>query len=220
MIATSCIPRRRSADGFTLKDLLVVSAIIALLAVTSLPYLAKARSRARSVCCNCNLKQISLGAKQWALDHKDSFPMGLSTNLGGTKEWIATGETFRHFEAMSNELNTPMVLVCPSDRERTPLRSFSPALSNSNLSYFVSLIANDSEPQMVLAGDRNIFSGVRPANGVVGLTTNNVAHWGPGLHRGQGNVALADGSVQGLSSSRLREALRNSGAQTNWLQLP
>lgn len=146
--------------------------------------------------------------------------MSLSTIRGGTKEWIATGDTFRHFEVMSNELATPYVLVCPSDTGRRRLRTFLPTLNNSNLSYFVGIEARDDAPQMFLFGDRNIWRGVRPANGVVGLTTNNFNGWGPGLHNGQGNVALADGSVQAFSPSGLREALGNTGAVTNWLQLP
>jgi prepilin-type processing-associated H-X9-DG protein len=165
------------------------------------------------------LKQIGLGAKQWALDHTNSYPMSVSTNLGGTKEWIPTGETFRHFAVMSNELNTPFVLVCPADRTRKRARDLT-FQSNSNVSYFVGLDATDDFPQMILFGDRNIFNGVRPANGVVSLATNFVTGWGPGVHNGAGNIALTDGSVQQLASSRMREALANSGDATNRVQLP
>ena len=54
----------------------------------------------------------------------------------------------------------------------------------------------------------------------VGLTTNNFAGWSVDLHHGSINIGLADESVQGFSSNRLREALGNTGLATNWLQLP
>jgi len=40
---------------------------------------------------------------------------------------------------------------------------------------------------------------------------NAGVRWTDGMHSKQGNVGLADGSVQQYSSSRLQEALRNSG---------
>jgi prepilin-type N-terminal cleavage/methylation domain-containing protein/prepilin-type processing-associated H-X9-DG protein len=208
----------RSA-GFTFKEMLVVLAVIAVLAGFLFPAFIKAKHRAQRIHCVSYLKQIGLGAKQWALDHTNSYPMSVSTNLGGTKEWIPTGETFRHFAVMSNELNTPFVLVCPADRTRKRARDFT-FQSNSNVSYFVGLDATDEFPQMILFGDRNIFSGVRPANGVVSLTTNFVTGWEPGLHNGAGNIALTDGSVQQLASSRMREALEHTGDATNRVQLP
>jgi prepilin-type processing-associated H-X9-DG protein len=43
-------------------------------------------------------------------------------------------------------------------------------------------------------------------------TTSTVSvGWMDNMHAKQGNVALADGSVQQFSRSRLQEALRNSG---------
>jgi hypothetical protein len=41
------------------------------------------------------------------------------------------------------------------------------------------------------------------------------AAWTEGQHQKQGNVGLSDGSVQGFSISKLREALKNTAAQQN-----
>jgi len=210
----------RKTVAFKLIELLIMIAIIAVLILMLLPAAMRAKSKARSICCNCNLKQIGLGARQWAIDHTNGYPMNVSIEFGGTKEYIALGETFRHFEVMSNELNTPLILVCPADADRTPARSFTPGINNSNVSYFAGLEASETEPQRFLSGDRTIFKGVRPGDGVVGLTTNSFAGWSVDLHHGYINVGLADGSVQGYSSNRLREALGNTGLATNWLQLP
>lgn len=145
--------------------------------------------------------------------------MNISTNFGGTLEYVILGETFRHFQAMSNELNTPVILACPADSRR-PATDFTAGFSNTNLSYFVGLDATESLPQMFLSGDRNITGGVRLANGTLILTTNVFIGWGTDLHDGQGNVALADGSVQGFSSFHLRAVMAVSGAPMNRLAMP
>ena len=64
---------------------------------------------------------------------------------------------------------------------------------------------------LLLAGDRNLTNGLPITNGVLFLAANLPAGWTHELHSGQGNVGLADGSVQGFSNSRLREAVTNAG---------
>ena len=201
-------------------EFFVVIAVIALLGCLLLPYYMKAKARAQRISCTGRLKQVGLSFRQWAIDHTNANPMAISTNFGGTLEHANTGEVWRHFQVMSNELNTPVVLACPSDRNRTAMRNFSPSLSNKNISYFVGLDADDTLPQMFLAGDRNLIGGTMLPGRILLLTTNDGACWGKDMHKSQGNVAMADGSVQAFSTSRLREALANSGVATNRLAMP
>lgn len=60
--------------GFTLLELLVVIATIAILASITMPALSKARERARTVKCLSNLKQLQLAAALCATDHDDVMP--------------------------------------------------------------------------------------------------------------------------------------------------
>jgi hypothetical protein len=112
---------------------------------------------------------------------------------------------------MSNELSTPYILRCPADTQRPVTKDFG-KLSNTNVSYFVGLDAEESTPQMFLAGDRNLTNGLAVTNRVLFLATNVPAGWTHELHPLQGNIGLADGSVQQLNRALLREALTNAGA--------
>jgi hypothetical protein len=64
-----------------------------------LPALAKAKSKAQSINCINNLKQIGLAARMYAADNKGAFP--------------------KDFAAMKNELSTPKILCCPGDSSKT-----------------------------------------------------------------------------------------------------
>jgi prepilin-type processing-associated H-X9-DG protein len=202
--------------AFTLVGLLVIIAVLAILAAMLLPALASAKQKAKRINCVNNLKQDCLAFRLWEGDNGDKYPMAVSTNKGGTMEF--TGDVFRHFQVMSNELSTPKILVCPDDN-RTAAASFA-RLQNKNMSYFVGLDAGDERPQMLLIGDRNVTNGLAPVRSVLELRPEMPVGWTELLHNGKGNVGLADGSVQQYTTSRLQSALQNTGDSTNRIALP
>jgi prepilin-type processing-associated H-X9-DG protein len=210
--------RHFSRPGFTLVGLLVIIAVLAILAVMLLPALASAKRKAQRINCVNNLKQDGIVFRIWEGDNGDKYPMAVSTNKGGTMEYAEDGNAFRHFQVMSNELSTPKILVCPAD-DRTPAASFA-KLKNQNVSYFVGLDATDVRPQMLLTGDRNVTNGLSPVRSVLELRPEIPAGWTEALHNGQGNVGLADGSVQQVSIPGLLQILKNTGDSTNRIALP
>jgi type II secretory pathway pseudopilin PulG len=206
------------SPAFTFIALLMIIAVIAILVAMLLPALAKAKSRAKAINCVNNLKQDGLAFRLWSGDNRDKFPMSVSTNKQGTLEFVSGGNAFAHFRAMSNELNTPKILVCPND-DRTPALRFED-LQNVNVSYFVGLDANETKPAMLLTGDRNVTNGVAPRRTVLELRPAIPAGWTEALHINSGNVGLADGSVQQFTTPRLGEALKNTGDSANRIALP
>ena len=163
--------------------------------------------------------EIGLSPKIWESDHTNLYPMSVSTNYGGTLECFERGETFRYFQVMSNILATPKMVICPADT-RQSAKDFGPTFGNTNVSYFVGMDADESKPQMPLAGDRNIVGGTKLANEILEITTNQLVNWSSKMHDGVGNIAMADGSVQQLTTGGLQQMLQQTGVVTNRLAIP
>ena len=210
--------RTPRCSAFTFIGLLVILAVLAILAAMLLPALARAKARAQRIQCANNLKQVGLAFRTWSLEHDDQFPMAVSTNRHGSLEWVEGGNAFRHFRTLSGELTSPKVLICPSDT-RTAAVDFS-NLENRNLSYFVALSPEDATPQMLLTGDRNITNGSSPKQTVLELSADRPVGWTERMHGRQGNVGLADGSVQQFTNLRLQQAFGNSDASPTRIALP
>ena len=142
------------------------------------------------------------------------------------------------FQVMSNELSTPKLLVCPAESDPSHVQTAStyagsisgltanaiPFTNDLEVSYFLGVDAQDTFPQMLLDGDHNMGGNANPPSigyywnnagtFAVSLGTNFTTGQGPGwmdnMHSKQGNVGLADGSVQQFSRTKLQEALRNT----------
>ena len=66
--------RRNNRDAFTLMELLVVMAIIAILAALLLPALSLVKSFARSASCKSRLHQMGVALQMYVHEHKNLYP--------------------------------------------------------------------------------------------------------------------------------------------------
>ena len=147
------------------------------------------------------------------------------------------------FMVMSNELSTPKVLACPAEFNSSHQQSttFSTTASGNqvpftnglNVSYFVDCQAAEGYPQMFLFGDHAmgntgtsstgnaastaVYTGYQAGGTTGGISTNQPsAAWMDNSQHGKaGNICLSDGSVQGFSISKLKDALSHTGDPYN-----
>jgi type II secretory pathway pseudopilin PulG len=243
--------------AFVFVELLVVIAILAILAAILLPALVRAKADALRITCANNLKATGLGTRQWAIDNGERYPSQVSSAQGGP--WGASGSLasgfvagspgttgqymWQGFAVMSNELNTPKILYCPAEYDslRVVATTFAtsvpagqasvPFNSRSNVSYFIGIDADETQPHMFLYGDHAMGAGnsannnaassawtgiYAPNVATTGTATNGGAAWMDNSQHGKkGNIALSDGRVLGFSISELRKGLKNTADLNN-----
>jgi hypothetical protein len=202
--------------AFTRPELIVITTLAAILVVLMTVALTHKRHNQQQRACVNNLKNIGLAFRISSTDSSDDFPFQHSIEMGGTREFTNLSQ---HFFAISNEISTPNILVCPTSRKKRAAawQSF----SDQNISYFLGITAAETYPQSFLSGDTGfLIDGDAPRSNPISLSTNSNISYPNSIHRATPNICMGDGSVQQLNPDRLKEALRNSDIATNTLLLP
>lgn len=108
-LLTCSLPARnstitRKVSGFTLTELLIVIAIIAIFAAMLFPIFARARENSRRSSCQSDLKQIGFGILQYAQDSDETLPRIYVADPG-----------YRHWaQIIQPYIKSTQVFDCPS----------------------------------------------------------------------------------------------------------
>jgi len=204
---------RRKTGGFTLVELLVVVAVIALLTALLFPVFAQARAKARQTACLSNLRQIGLAVEQYASDYDDTLMPGVllpTANASGDPQYAGWAGAYNAYA------RAPGIFRCPASAAPDTLPG---ALSPRTLvSYFFNLNLGGAEAPaglpraslaaptvtVLVAEDSEGLPGVYAPFGQAGETVspfaNSFAATAPSASRHQGGrcFLLADGHVKWL----------------------
>jgi prepilin-type N-terminal cleavage/methylation domain-containing protein/prepilin-type processing-associated H-X9-DG protein len=106
--------RRRTANAFTLVELLVVVAIIALLLAVLMPALDRARHVSRITVCRGQLKQIGMAHINYSSDNRSWLVLG-SSGTHQNNYWVSSGgvQTFMPLYR-AGYMDQPAIWYCPS----------------------------------------------------------------------------------------------------------
>ncbi len=204
---------RNTARAFTLIELLVVIAIIAILAGMLLPALSKAKARAQQTSCINNQKQITLAFTMWGDENNEGkYPW----NSGGPAS-LPLIPWRDHWATLQRHLVNPTMLMCPADKNRTPMTNWAqmtPAFElRKSVSYFFCADAQPDRPMMFFVGDNylsfngTLAYGASPPESLKVKKANLPRYdWVSTMrHQKQGAAALCDGSVSVFSGTKLRD---------------
>lgn len=131
----ACVPGRRSA--FTLVDVLVTIAVIAVLMSVMLPSLGRIRETTRRTVCASNIRQLGIGIGLYASDHRDLLvPSVFMSDRGvnnpqrtmqirlGVRTWDWDGLGIL---AHRDYVSTPEVYYCRSHSGAHPFSVYAPS---------------------------------------------------------------------------------------------
>ena len=229
---------RRDLAGMTIIELVVVIVVIGVLVAFCIPSLLKRTSAAQRISCLNNFLEIGTGYRLWAGDNGDRNPAEQTVAKGGWGDFLTNGDQgaicWTNYAIMSNELGrSTRILVCPVDERKAATSFGSDFNDNAHLSYFVGVSANDTYPQSIQGGDRNLGVGsvpdtdygFSPKSGKgndVAIAISGPVSWSWKIHSagnaaGAGFILLGDGSVQRTTTASFRTNWLNHAAPTtNW----
>jgi hypothetical protein len=175
--------------------------------------LAKAKAKAQRISCVNNLRQFGLAMRLFGGDNNEKFPWEAPNAANvipvNPQDWIL---------AATNEINSPKILACPSDGNRTKNSGWYAVGTGvdfdykKHMSYFFGTNADETKPQTILSGDQNVTGG---GTGVARKWTNpdvnNIdASFDTLCHVTAGNLGLGDGSSVQVNPQALKKQISSA----------
>jgi prepilin-type N-terminal cleavage/methylation domain-containing protein len=105
---------KRLQKGFTLIELMIVIAIIAILAAILIPNFLHARAESQTAACEGNEKQIATALEEYAVDHSGNYPASGEpfAKLGGAGNVYMAAQPFEPVDSTAYVYTTPAIATC------------------------------------------------------------------------------------------------------------
>lgn len=148
--------------AFTLVELLVVLAIIAVLAALLLPAIARTRESGRAANCLSNLHQLGIALQLYVQDNENKLPFMHDKSTNAAVE--TNGQTMDI--VLSNHIVNMKVLRCPSDNQQVFEQTASsygwnPILNGQNADRLNILNLTDNPHEIPVMFDKEKFHIIR-----------------------------------------------------------
>jgi len=221
--------KKRFPPAFTLLELLVVMAVIALLLSILVPVLGKARTKAMQLRCAYNLRQINLGVAFYLEASDDTYPCAQDpvSEDPANPYWLWMGRGWRRlvepYLGGHIDANNPSVLFCPQDsvsRDKYESTSYAYSMAfyhsaeqinnitSIRYTYDVPGVPSVAKPSIrqrssnVARPSRKILIGEWLSNHLP-VNGKDPGWWG---WQGSRNFLFADGQVLFLEATKIRAA--------------
>ena len=191
--------RRRA--GFTLIEMLIVIAIIAILAAILMPVFAKAKGKAVQVSCASNVRQVVQGLVMYSIDHDGLLPaswgrgqaLGLERKVFGCSAQNVT------------DYDDPNGVSCPGRGVGTITvnSNFLPDVGNAKYWNLVADVKAPAATALAWCGNG------RPSNSFFWYNNGEQCHGVSQRHNNGTNFGFADGHVKWVDTSILPYLGRN-----------
>jgi general secretion pathway protein G len=138
---------RRAEKGFTLIEMMIVVAIIAILVAVLVPNFMRARAQAQTAACEANLKEIATALELYQTDH-EAYPdtpgatnaTATDTNLGQYLRQtpidpVNPAGFYQYQVANYNSGNASYTIICPGTHDPATLTAVGGTSSATHIQY-------------------------------------------------------------------------------------